>query len=223
MRAIEFIESDIKRTKVAGLRLVLISVSLVLVPIGIGFGTRDGFAEAFNLGNLWPPALMLLILSVFPWIYVSHNMPGRSKWLLLGTLLAIVLLLSLGQPQTPISLDKFSSPEKFWPEALHCLFLGIIGSFIASTVLIVFLLKFLPTPNRNWQRVCALVAGICGLATLTFHCMGSLVSHTLVAHWGQALLIFPIAFLQQRLLFKNQINKVFGKNTKLKQLEKMAD
>jgi hypothetical protein len=52
--------------------------------------------------------------------------------------------------------------------------------------------------------------------------MGPLVSHTLIAHWGQTAIIFPLAYLQQRFLFKLQVKKIFPSSTDIKNRQNIS-
>jgi hypothetical protein len=221
MKAINFIEADLGRSNQSLSRLMIPSIILAFLAIGIGLGARGDFIEAFDIKNFLPATLMLVIVASLPWLYATQLISKKRKWVLFFMLSAVALIISLIQPQTPVSLHKFEMPERFWPENFHCLALGIVVSFIASLVLSVFTFLILPAPNRKWQRACSWIAGLCGLSALTFHCMGSLWSHTVIAHWGQAVLIFPFAYFQQRLLFRFQMKRILGQTQHLQNLEKI--
>ena len=209
MRAIDFIEADVKRVEKGAVRAVAIGLSLGVLSVGLGLWAREDFREVFTLQNLLPPALMLIGLTAGLAVYLQKA-PWARKLVWLCVILVGVLALSLVQPQTEVSLSKFQDPARFWPENLHCLLVGAGVSLVTSILLSVLMLRFLPSPNRRWQTVLSFLPGVCGLVALTVHCMGALVSHTLIAHWGQVLLIFPFAYAQQRVLFKIQMKKALS-------------
>ncbi len=218
MKAVDFIAADTARA--AKGRSLAIGLGLAVLSAGLGLWLRGDFVEVFTLRNLLPAALMLVAL-VASFALYSRNVPWAKKRLYFGALLAGILAVSLVQPQTPVSLSKFQDPERFWPENLHCLGIGVGVSSLISLLLSWLAWKSLPLPNRRWQRIFALLPGLGGLLALTLHCMGPLFSHTLIAHWGQVAIVLPLAYLQQRLLFRRQMEKVLGGSSK--SLKRIAD
>ena len=223
MSAIDFIQSDIKRSRPTFKLMIAASAVLSILCAGIGLGARADFIDAFEILNLWPAFLILVGIAIFPWIYISQKINNNIKVALLTGLLALMMVVSLSQPQTENSLAKFRPYLSFWPETFHCLALGLLSSLFASFILTVLIFRFLPLPNKKWQVICAVVSGVCGLATLTFHCMGPLWSHIIIAHWGQAVLIFPVAYFQQRFFFSVRIKNSLGQISEIKNIAKIGD
>jgi hypothetical protein len=217
MKTIDFIESDIGRTRPRRPVLGALSAALALAMIAMGLGLRRDLQGAFTWGNTLPPLLILVAAALFPWIYVSRATATQKRWALQG-LLTLALGLSLLQPQTPASLLKFQEPGRFWPENFHCLTLGVLASACASVILTAGTFWWLPLPNRRWQLACAGVSGICGVAALTLHCMGPLLSHVVISHWGQIFIIFPFAYGLQRALFRWRLRHVWPKGPRLRKL-----
>ena len=222
MKAIDFIESDIGPARPGFKRLGAISITLVLATMSVGLGLRRDLQGAFTWGNTLPPLGILSAIALFPWIYVSR-LPLAHKRRALLALTVLILGLSLLQPQTPASLQKFQDPARFWPENFHCLALGVLASAGASVLLTAATFWWLPMPNRPWQLACAGAAGLCGVAALTLHCMGPIWGHVVIAHWGQIFIIFPIAYGLQRALFKLRLARFLPKGRSLQNLDSLDD
>lgn len=196
---------------------------MVVLAALVGLGARGDFEETWTLVNLAPAAGMALAVLLVPWIYVTRALAPSRKVGLLAVFAVLILLASTLQPQTEVSLRKFQPAGSFWPENLHCLLIGLLASGLASLWLDLAFYKWLPTPNQRWQGIASLTAGATGLLALTLHCMGPLWSHIAVSHWGQALVLFPVAALQQRWLFRRRMNQVVGGRSALKSIEKLGE
>lgn len=206
MKAIDFIVDDVVKSRRARTTTIGMGFMLTLISAGIGLGARGDFVEALRWSNLIPAAAMLGGIITLP---LLRNGNWDRKRVGILVLILIFAVLSFIQPQTSASLAKFADPEDFWPENFHCLVLGWIVSFICSTVISALTATALPSPNFRWQLVFAALSGMCGVSALTFHCMGPLASHTLLAHWGQSLLVFPVALAQFRLWHHWLMRQIF--------------
>jgi len=222
MKATDFIYKDLEKSQGAEKVILSLSIILSLAMTALGLGFRRDFVEAFTLHNLFPPLLMFVTIGASLWAYAKSEKPWSWKIKAILIFSALALGLSLVQPETPISLSKFQNSNRFWPETFHCLALGLFCSFIASIILTLIVFKFLPTPNQRQQMLCAMISGLCGLTALTLHCMGPLLSHTFIAHWGQAALIFPIAYFEQKACFAIVIKKTLYQNKSLKNISKLG-
>jgi hypothetical protein len=147
----------------------------------------------------------------------SEKLRVRASLILMTT----ALILSLTQPHTETSLMKFTPQASFWPEAAHCIGVGFLASALASLIIGFGAFFFWPSPNRRWRIVLAGLASLSGVAALTLHCMGPLYSHTFVAHWGQAILFFPLSFLLQSILFRIAIQPILSDRTNIKNLSRL--
>jgi hypothetical protein len=214
MKAIDFIQADLQR-QASGRGRILIPAILAAAMAAIGLGLRRDFLETFSMPNLVPAALILVALGA---LYSLGRKP-----LVAGSAIAIALGLSLVQPQTSISLAKFAPPASFWPETLHCLALGVASSLVASLLLAALTTRLRPAPDRRAQLLCATVASLAGLAALSFHCMGPLVGHTLIAHWGQGLVVFPVAYAVTRAVFARQMKRAIGSDRHVRDLARLGD
>jgi hypothetical protein len=164
---------------------------------------------------------MSLAIVTIPLIYGTSRLRSKTKLLLLTVLTAFILALSLGQPHTDASLQKFQPLESFWPETLHCFSLGILGSAVASIILAFVILRFFPAPNRFWRIAFSGVASLCGLTLLTYHCMGPLYSHIFLGHWAQGLLLLPFSYFLQRKLFLGRVRPVLAHRGSLNKLTRL--
>lgn len=220
MKAMDFIAKDIAKARPRPWLGVLVALAAGALMAAYGLGLRGDFEEVVSPANLVPPLAMTAALAVLLATYLS---PGtwkrKAPWL--GFSIWGFAVLSFVQPQTPVSLRKFLPPESFWPEALHCFALGTGASLLACAALGLLFWKAWPLPNRRWQRLLALVPGLCGIIALTYHCMGPLWSHVAVAHWGQALLILIPSYALMRAIFRRQTAGLVGTGTGLRDLDEI--
>lgn len=223
MNALDFIQADLQKATARPRAWRPVALALAAIAAGLGLGARRDWVDVLRAPNLLPALSMLLALALVPRLYLRRPRGWQAGRVLLLAA-TTVLALSLVQPQTGASLAKFASPERFWPESLHCLVLGLCGSGLASGVLAVAFGRWLPVPDRRWRLGVAGLSGLVGVCALTFHCMGPLRGHIVLSHWGQAVIVFPVAWLAQEAAFRRRMKGVLGASaSRLRDLGGLSD
>ncbi len=205
MKAIQFIKKDLSSKRDIQF---LLRQSLILgaLPVGLGLGLRKDWGEAFVMSNLVPGFVVMLPVLFFLFVYSEVRIQLRTRLYFLGVLFVLSFLFSFMQPQTEVSLAKFETVLRFWPETRYCFFLGLGIGVVGISVINFVVWKFLPLPNRIWQVGLSATCSLFAVTGLSFHCMGALKMHVLIGHWGEALVLFATSMLVQRLLFLKKMN-----------------
>lgn len=207
MKAFEFIKQDQKRFNPTPLLVWGGALIITVLSATLGLILRRDLVEAFALSNLLPGAVVLTPLLLSFWLYTENKISYSKKRLFFLGLLILSVFVSFLQPQTTVSLVKFSDSSHFWPETAYCFSLGMVLSLIGAFLILTLIWRFFPVPSHPKQIALSVLCGVFGVAGLTFHCMGALKTHILYAHWGQALFIGSCVYWVQRMCFSRKIQK----------------
>lgn len=209
---LDLIQSDLKRESQPKWRMAALAIAPAILAAAAGLGARGDFIEAFLPSNLIPAiASSTAGIVGFFWIFFSPRLRSTQKVARYAPLILAALLFSVLQPQDSISLAKFAGENRYWPEALHCLTLGI-GIGFAGTVMMCWLCSlFFPTMNRTTSIAFSIATGWLAAVALAFHCMGPLTSHIIVSHWGAAAVTALTARGAQSWLFRRRMASVLGR------------
>ena len=211
MDAITLITNDTRRrsetSKWLGWMGALFGVSIIII---LGIGLREDWVGVFAPENLISNLLMTAMVGLYPVFYFQPKEAGQLTHKPLPLIAALVLFLSLRKVFFYEPLTIYANMAEFWEEIVKCLVKGTLTSALlsAASTLILFRLSALPTLTA---RSAALISSsLGGVVMLAFHCDSTSIGHTVLAHWGQGLLVITVAYAVQRVLILRTVNTVLA-------------